>query len=59
MDENLIYVSDPNRKERNVLKYNIQLVDWHWKLDELEDPLSVVVNSKRTDQIIKVSNSFF
>lgn len=37
-----------------MLKYSIRLLDYHWKLDELEDPMSVLVVSKLSEQSVKV-----
>lgn len=55
LDEHLIHVGTAERKDPNVLKHQIQLIDWHWKLNELDDPLSILVTSKLTNQAVKVS----
>lgn len=40
-----------------VVTYEIRLIDYHWKLEELKDPMSVIVTSKLTNQNIKVCGS--
>ncbi|KAF2893731.1 hypothetical protein ILUMI_12425, partial [Ignelater luminosus] len=54
LDKNLLHVSEPERPEQNLLTYEIKLLDYHWKLDELGDPMSLKVRSKLTNQLIKV-----
>ncbi|KAF5274371.1 hypothetical protein FQA39_LY07251 [Lamprigera yunnana] len=53
-DKQMLHVHSVDRSETNILKYKIDLLDYHWKLDELKEPLTVIVTSPLTDQIIKV-----
>lgn len=53
-DSNIIHVGPADRSKKNTLKYSIRLLDYHWKLDELEDPMSVLVVSKLSEQTVKV-----
>lgn len=53
-DSNIVQVGKADRSKDDQIKYNIKLLDYHWKLDELEDPMSVLVTSKLTEQAAKV-----
>lgn len=50
----LIQISSPDRSLKSTAVYKIKLLDFYWKMDELEDPMTVEVTSKLTNQIHKV-----
>ncbi|KAK4884343.1 hypothetical protein RN001_000614 [Aquatica leii] len=58
VDKNLLNVKSGDRSEANVLTHVIELLDYHWKLDELGDPLTIIVSSPLTNQVIKVYVTF-
>lgn len=54
IESSLFRVYEAKRPEQNLLVHDVQLLDYHWKLDELVDPMSIIVVSKLTEQRIKV-----
>lgn len=53
-DKSLLDVGDPVWECKNLLTFEVRLLDYHWKLEELGDPLSINIISKVTDQTLKV-----
>jgi len=54
VDKNLIQVGSEHRPAPNRLSYDVRLLDYHWKLAEMDEPLNLIVTSKVTDQIVLV-----
>lgn len=54
LDKTLIEIGKRRKPRKNVLHVDVQLLDYHWKLDELDDPMSIILNSKLTEQNVKV-----
>ncbi|KAI4468828.1 nuclear pore membrane glycoprotein [Holotrichia oblita] len=53
-DGNLLGVYDVERTTSNQLKHNIKLLDYHWKLSEFDEPLTLNLHSKVSDERGKV-----
>lgn len=55
MDKNLLSIDTPVQVGPNTINYDIHLIDYHWKFQELQYPLSVNVLSKLTNQNVLVT----
>lgn len=54
-DSSLFKVNGPDRSKANVVNFDVQLLDYHWKLDELGEAMNLVVTSKVTKEVVNVS----
>lgn len=54
VDSSVINVADSSRPEKNVLVFDIQLLDYHPKMDEMPEHMSVVLTSPLTEQTGKI-----
>ncbi|KAK9877492.1 hypothetical protein WA026_018603 [Henosepilachna vigintioctopunctata] len=60
-DSSILYVSNGKFDDYKVT-YNIQLLDYHWRLAEVMDAMSIIIVSKQTNQsypvLVKVKSDF-
>ncbi|GJQ66575.1 hypothetical protein Trydic_g4553 [Trypoxylus dichotomus] len=53
-DSNLLGVHDGERTSNNLLKYGVKLLDYHWKLGEFDEPLTLQLHSKTSNERGKI-----
>lgn len=50
----ILYVDDGKMVDENTMKYKVQLIDYHWRLANLEEAMGIIVKSPITKQQIRV-----
>lgn len=53
-DSTIIYVSSLKSEDPNIKKYQVQLIDYHWRLADMEDAMGIQISSPLTKQNLKV-----
>ncbi|KAJ8968307.1 hypothetical protein NQ314_002368 [Rhamnusium bicolor] len=53
-DSSILFVGEPKDHNETSKIYQIQLIDYHWRLADLEDAMGIVVSSPITKQNVKV-----
>lgn len=49
-DSNFLTVDEGVRVSSNTMKYRVTLLDYHWKLNEFDEPLTLQLHSKKTEE---------
>lgn len=53
-DGSILYVDEGKLIDNNMKKYKVQLIDYHWRLANLEEAMGIVITSPITQQHIRV-----
>ncbi|KAJ8925773.1 hypothetical protein NQ315_009621 [Exocentrus adspersus] len=53
-DSSILYVTESKRNNQTSRHYQVQLVDYHWRLASLEDAMGIIITSPITKQRLKV-----
>lgn len=54
MDSTILYLSEIKSDDIYLKKYQVQLIDYHWRLENMEDAMGINVVSSKTKQEIRV-----
>ncbi|KAG5875314.1 hypothetical protein JTB14_016901 [Gonioctena quinquepunctata] len=53
-DSSILYVDNGQSVNETARKYGIQLIDYHWRLANMQDAMGIILSSPSTQQNIKV-----
>ncbi|XP_028139589.1 nuclear pore membrane glycoprotein 210 [Diabrotica virgifera virgifera] len=53
-DESILYIAPTSAVNSSVLEYKVNLIDYHWRLENLEEAMGIFIISPITKQEIKV-----
>lgn len=53
-DSSIVYVDEGKLIDVNTKKYQIQLIDYHWRLAELAEAMGIIITSPITKQTLRV-----
>ncbi|KAJ8985936.1 hypothetical protein NQ317_010693 [Molorchus minor] len=56
-DSSIVYVDSGKQVNETAITYNIQLVDYHWRLAELEDAMGIIVSCLRPVQSVMIESN--
>lgn len=54
-DSSILYIDEGKVIDENTKKYKVQLIDYHWRLADLEEAMGIIVTSPITQQNIRVT----
>lgn len=54
VDNSILYVDEGKLTDEHIKKYKVQLIDYHWRLANLEEAMGIVITSPITQQHIQV-----
>lgn len=56
-DSSILFINQGKQVNETAIQYDVQLIDYHWRLANMEDAMGIIVSSALTKQKQKVSEN--